>query len=171
MCALKKAVFAGGSFWCMVKPFHEVKGVKEVVSGYTGGHVINPTSEQVSSLTTGHREAVEVLYDDSVVNYSQLLEVFFNNIDPHDEEGQFNDRGSKYLTSIYYGDEKQKKEAEEYIKNLESTGSLNKPVAVKILKAEKFYPAEDYHQDYYKKNPQIYEASYKNSGRKEFFNS
>ena len=168
MSNLKKAIFAGGCFWCMVKPFDSYDGVKSVVVGYTGGNVINPTYEQVCRTETGHYEAVEVTYDEDIIKYVELVEAFFMSIDPTDEGGQFNDRGRSYETAVFYMDDEQKKVAEEYKLNLNESGIFNKPIAVKILKAEEFYPAEEYHQDYYKKNPFRYNAYYVGSGRKKF---
>ena len=165
---LKKAIFAGGCFWCMVKPFDKYDGVKKVTVGYTGGDVINPTYEQVCSGNTGHYEAVEILYDEKIINYLDLVEAFFMSIDPTDEGGQFNDRGRSYETAVFYIDDEQKKIAEDYKLKLDKSGVFNKPIAVKILKATDFYKAEEYHQDYYKKNPFRYKAYYIGSGRKDF---
>lgn len=168
MSKFKKAIFAGGCFWCMVKPFDSYDGVKSVVVGYTGGNVVNPTYEQVCSTETGHYEAVEITYDEEVVKYIELVEAFFMSIDPTDEGGQFNDRGRSYETAVFYVDDEQKKVAEEYKLELNESGIFNKPIVVKILKAKEFYPAEEYHQDYYKKNPFRYKAYYSGSGRKKF---
>ena len=153
---LKKAIFAGGCFWCMVKPFDSYDGVKSVVVGYTGGNVANPTYEQVCRTETGHYEAVEITYDEDIVKYIELVEAFFMSIDPTDEGGQFNDRGRSYETAIFYMDDEQKKVAEEYKLKLNESGIFDKPIAVKILKAKEFYPAEEYHQDYLEKNPDGY---------------
>lgn len=168
MSKLNRAIFAGGCFWCMVKPFDLYDGVKSVVVGYTGGHINNPTYEQVCTSETGHYEAVEIIYDEDVIKYVDLVEAFFMSIDPTDEGGQFNDRGRSYETAVFYGDEEQKKIAEEYKLNLDKSKIFNKPIAVKILKAKEFYPAEEYHQNYYKKNPLRYKAYYIGSGRKKF---
>ena len=168
MSNLKKAIFAGGCFWCMVKPFDSYDGVKRVVVGYTGGNIVNPTYEQVCSTETGHYEAVEITYDEEVVKYVELVEAFFMSIDPTDEGGQFNDRGRSYETAVFYVDEEQKKIAEDYKLKLNESGIFNKPIAVKILKSKEFYPAEEYHQDYYKKNPEHYNRYYKGSGRFDF---
>lgn len=151
MSKLKKAIFAGGCFWCMVKPFDSYDGVEKIVVGYTGGHTKNPTYEEVCTKETGHYEAVEILYNEDIINYVELVEAFFMSIDPTDEGGQFNDRGKSYETAVFYTDDNQKLVAEEYNKNLDNSGIFAKPIAVKILKAESFYPAEEYHQDYYKK--------------------
>lgn len=168
MAITKKAIFAGGCFWCMVKPFNKYDGVLNVTVGYTGGSLKNPTYEQVCTGITGHYEAVEILYDENILNYVELVEAFFMSIDPTDEGGQFNDRGRSYETAIFYTDDEQKKVAEDYKNKLNESGIFNKPIAVKILKATEFYPAEDYHQDYYLKNPFRYKAYYSGSGRKAF---
>ena len=168
MAIIKKAIFAGGCFWCMVKPFNKYDGVLNVTVGYTGGSLKNPTYEQVCTGITGHYEAVEILYDENILNYVELVEAFFMSIDPTDEGGQFNDRGRSYETAIFYTDDEQKKVAEDYKNKLNESEIFNKPIAVKILKATEFYPAEEYHQDYYLKNPFRYKAYYSDSGRKEF---
>lgn len=168
MSKLKKAIFAGGCFWCMVKPFDSYDGVQKIVVGYTGGHVKNPTYEEVCTKETGHYEAVEILYDEEIIKYVELVEAFFMSIDPTDEGGQFNDRGKSYETAVFYTDNEQKLITEEYKMNLDKSGIFGKPIAVKILKAEEFYPADEYHQDYYKKNPFRYKAYYEGSGRKNF---
>lgn len=168
MAIIKKAIFAGGCFWCMVKPFNKYDGVLNVTVGYTGGSLKNPTYEQVCTGITGHYEAVEILYDENILNYVELVEAFFMSIDPTDEGGQFNDRGRSYETAIFYTDDEQKKVAEDYKNKLNESEIFNKPIAVKILKATEFYPAEEYHQDYYLKNPFRYKAYYSDSGRKAF---
>lgn len=168
MSKLKKAIFAGGCFWCMVKPFDSYDGVQKIVVGYTGGHVKNPTYEEVCTKETGHYEAVEILYDEEIIKYVELVEAFFMSIDPTDEGGQFNDRGKSYETAVFYTDNEQKLITEEYKMNLDKSGIFGKPIAVKILKAEEFYPSDEYHQDYYKKNPFRYKAYYEGSGRKNF---
>ena len=165
MSKIKKAIFAGGCFWCMVKPFDSYDGVKSVIVGYTGGNIANPTYEQVCRMETGHYEAVEVTYDEDIIKYIELVEAFFMSIDPTDEGGQFNDRGRSYETAIFYCDEEQRRVAEDYKLKLNESGMFNKPIAVKILKAKEFYKAEEYHQDYYKKNPFRYKAYYVGSGR------
>jgi len=150
-----KATFAGGCFWCMEPPFDKLDGVISTTSGYTGGHKENPTYEQVSSGTTGHAEAIQVIYDPDKITYDQLLEVFWRNVDPTDGEGQFCDRGSQYRTAIFYHDDEQKRVAERSRQAvIESTGF--KEIATEITAASAFYPAEEYHQDYYKKNPVRY---------------
>lgn len=162
------ATFAGGCFWCMVKPFDQWPGVEKVVVGYTGGHKENPTYEEVCSKNTGHIEAVEITYDESKISYNELLDIFFNSIDPTDNDGQFGDRGETYRTAVFFHNDAQKKETEDYIHNLESSGKFNKPIAVKLLPAKPFYPAEEEHQNYYKKNKLHYNLYFKGSGRKKF---
>ncbi len=165
---LEKATFAGGCFWCMTPPFEKLEGVKEVISGYTGGHVVNPTYEEVVSETTGHRESVEVIYDPSIVTYEKLLDVFWRQINPTDAGGQFVDRGESYTSAIFYHNEEQKRLAEESKKKLEQSGRFDKPVVTAILPAGPFYRAEDYHQDYWKKNPVRYKFYRYNSGRDQY---
>lgn len=162
------ATFAGGCFWCMVKPFDEQPGIESVVSGYTGGHVENPTYEQVCSETTGHYEAVQITFDPAIYPYKDLVELYFQLIDPTDAGGQFFDRGQSYETAIFYHDEAQQEIAEAAKEALQNSGKFNKPIAVKILPAKPFYPAEDYHQQYYKKNPMHYERYSHGSGRVAF---
>ncbi len=162
------ATFAGGCFWCMVKPFHKYDGVISVVSGYTGGHVPNPTYEQVCSETTGHYEAVQVTYDPSVISYPELLTIFWQSIDPTDAGGQFGDRGSSYRTAIFYHTEEQKEQAQKSKEELQRSGPFETPVITPIIPAAPFYPAEAYHQDYYKKNPGHYNRYFVGSGRAGF---
>jgi peptide-methionine (S)-S-oxide reductase len=150
------AIFAGGCFWCMEHPFDELDGVISTTSGYTGGHVANPTYHQVSSGTTGHAEAVQVVYDPAKIGHDKLLEVFWHNVDPLDAGGQFCDRGSQYRTGIFYTTEEQRRLAEASKKALEDSGRLPAPIVTEIVEAGPFYPAEDYHQDYYKTNPVRY---------------
>jgi peptide methionine sulfoxide reductase msrA/msrB len=165
---LEKATFAGGCFWCMVPPFEKLDGVTEVISGYTGGHVANPTYEEVSSGTTGHMEAVEVTYDPTKVTYEKLLDVFWRQINPTDGGGQFVDRGSSYKSAIFYSSEEQKKLAEKSKKELEQSGRFDKPIVTEIRPAAPFYRAEEYHQDYWKKNPIRYKFYRYNSGRDQY---
>ncbi len=165
---IKKAIFAGGCFWCMVKPFDELPGVIRIISGYTGGHKENPTYEEVTRKETGHVEAVEITYDETKMPYEELLKIFFRSIDPTDPDGQFFDRGESYHTAIFYQDENQKVAAETYKKRLDESGIYDKPIVVPIKEAKVFYPAEEYHQDYYKKNRAHYNAYYKGSGRDAF---
>ncbi len=162
------ATFAGGCFWCMVSPFQKMPGVIQVQSGYTGGCQDNPTYEDVCRGATGHFEAVQVTYDPAVIPYSKLLEVFWRQIDPTDPGGQFNDRGQSYQTAIFYHNEEQKNKAEASKKALEESLRFDSPIATQIIPAAKFYPAEDYHQDYHKKNPVHYTMYRTGSGREGF---
>ncbi|MFJ7914351.1 MULTISPECIES: peptide-methionine (S)-S-oxide reductase MsrA [unclassified Lysinibacillus] len=166
--AKQLATFAGGCFWCMVKPFDETPGIESVISGYTGGHVVNPTYEQVCSETTGHVEAVQITFDDELYSYEQLLSTFWTLIDPTDAGGQFYDRGESYTTAIFYHNDEQLDLAERAKADLQASGKFDKAIAVKVLPASPFYPAEDYHQYYYKKNPMHYERYAVGSGRKAF---
>lgn len=167
----QKAMFAGGCFWCMVKPFDEMPGIHKVLSGYSGGHKENPTYEQVVAGTTGHREVVQITYDPTVFPYEKLLHIFWRNIDPTDAGGQFHDRGEQYKTAIYYYNDEQKRRAEESKQQLEESGRFDQPIATDILPAQTFYEAEEKHQDYYKKNAFHYHHYYKGSGRKDFTES
>jgi peptide-methionine (S)-S-oxide reductase len=151
------ATFAGGCFWCVEEAFDKVPGVISTVSGYTGGTVPNPTYEQVSRESTGHAEAVQVTYDPAKVTYRQLVDWFWRNIDPTQANGQFCDLGSPYRSGIFYHDEEQKQIAEASKQALAASGRLKRPVVTEIVAAGPFYNAEDYHQDYYKKNPNRYE--------------
>lgn len=160
-----QATFAGGCFWCIEAAFEKLDGVKEAVSGYTGGQKENPTYEEVCSGTTGHLEAVRVTYDPSKIGYRQLLETFWEKIDPTDDRGQFADRGSQYRTAIFYHTPEQKRLAEESKAGLERSGRYDKPIATEIRAAAVFYPAEEYHQDYYRKNAARYEFYHSHSGR------
>ena len=162
------ATFAGGCFWCMQPPFEHLKGVIKVTAGYTGGNAPKPTYEQVSAGTTGHYEAVQVLYDPHLINYKGLLEVFWRNINPTDELGQFADKGTQYRTAIFYHSEEQKLAALESKSALGISGKFKKPIVTKIQPASAFYPAEEYHQDYYLKNPVRYNLYKKGSGRESF---
>ncbi len=159
----QRAIFAGGCFWCTQAEFSSTDGVISVTSGYTGGHVPNPTYEQVVSKKTGHAEAVEVVYDPAKVSYEKLLDIYWSNIDPTDAGGQFADRGDSYRTVIFYTTDEQKSQAEA---SREAVGQkLGHTIATKIEKAGEFYPAEDYHQDYHRKNPLRYNAYKYGSGR------
>lgn len=169
LSSYETAVFAGGCFWCVEKAFEHVKGVVEVVSGYTGGETKNPSYGEVSSHTTGHKEAIQVYYDPTRVSYKELLEVFWRNIDPTDDGGQFADRGKSYKTAIFYKNKKEKKLAEQSRKALEESGRFDEPIVTPILPAKPFYRAEEYHQDYYEKNPIKYGYYYRGSGRPAFF--
>ena len=154
---LAKATFAGGCFWCMEHPFDELDGVVSTTSGYTGGDKENPTYYQVSAGTTGHVEAMQVVYDPDKVSYSQLLDVFWHNIDPFDDRGQFCDQGSQYRSAIFYHDEQQQALAEQSKQDLE-TLKFDQPIATPIRLAETFYAAEDYHQNYYETHPVRYKV-------------
>lgn len=165
---LEKATFAGGCFWCMVKPFDELPGIESVISGYTGGTKENPTYKEVCSDTTGHYEAVQITYHPALFSYQRLLELFWQQIDPTDAGGQFYDRGQSYQTAIFYHNEEQRNEAEASKKQLEKSGRFSKPIVTPILPAKEFYSAEEYHQYYYKKEPQRYAAYQIGSGRKAF---
>jgi peptide methionine sulfoxide reductase msrA/msrB len=162
------AIFAGGCFWCMEAAFEGYDGVIEVISGYTGGEKKNPSYKEVSLGLTGHLEAVEVKYDPEKISYDKLLDIFWRQIDPTDAEGQFADRGSQYRTAIFYHNEEQKNLAEESKKKLDESEKFDKPVVTLILPASKFYPAEENHQDYYKKRALQYKLYKKGSGREGF---
>jgi peptide methionine sulfoxide reductase msrA/msrB len=162
------ATFAGGCFWCMEAAFESVDGVVEAVSGYTGGTVANPTYQQVSMGNTGHLEAVQVYFNPDVVSYSELVDVFWRSINPTDAEGQFVDRGSQYATAVFYHDLTQKALAEASRDTLEASGRFDKPIVTGIVEFSVFYEAEEYHQDYYKKNVLNYELYSRASGREEF---
>ena len=168
MADQKKAIFAGGCFWCMEPPFEKEEGVVDVAAGYTGGRTKNPSYEEVTSGKTGHYEAVEVIYDPARISYEQLLSVFWRQIDPIDDGGQFGDRGTQYFTAVFYLDEEQKRLAEISRKELDDSGVFDKPVITAILPAGPFYRAEEYHQDYYKKNVLRYSAYKVGSGRSAF---
>ena len=161
----KIATFAGGCFWCMEPPFDKVDGVISTISGYTGGRTENPTYEEVSSGTTGHAESVQITYDPSRVSYEKLLEVYWHNIDPLVRDRQFCDVGEQYRSAIFYHDEEQKRLAEASKEELEKSGRFKEPIATQIVAATAFYPAEEYHQDYYKKNPIRYKFYRYNCGR------
>ncbi len=163
-----KATFAGGCFWCMVKPFDEIEGIISIVSGYTGGDLENPTYEQVCSNKTGHLEAVQITYDPELMSYTELLNMFWTQIDPTDPGGQFHDRGESYQTAIFYHNNEQKELAEQSKKEIESKGVFNKPIVTVIREAKPFYEAEEYHQDFYKKDPLHYQAYRRGSGRDRF---
>ncbi len=153
---LEKATFAGGCFWCMEPAFDHLEGVVSVTVGYTGGTVKAPTYEQVSSGSTGHAESIQVVYDPSKISYSKLLDVFWHNIDPTVQNRQFCDVGRQYRTAIFYHSDEQKRLAEESKKALEASGKIKGPIYTEITPASEFYPAEEYHQHYYKKNPVRY---------------
>lgn len=167
VCAAEQAeaLFAGGCFWCEEATFEDRPGIISVTSGYTGGTVQHPSYEQVSAGGTGHAESVRVVYDPTKITYPQLLDLFWHNVDPLDSGGQFCDRGSQYRSAIFYETDEQKKEAFASKEALEKSGRFGKPIATEIVAAGAFYPAEDYHQDYYKKNPAHYHAYRLGCGR------
>ncbi len=165
---LELATFAGGCFWCMEKPFEEMKGVKSVISGYMGGTIKDPTYQQVTSGNTGHREVVTISFDPSIISYEDLLHVFWQNIDPTDDLGQFIDRGPQYGVAIFYYNSSQQQLAQRSKEVLEEAKIFAKPIITPILPAAEFYPAEDYHQDFYKNNPLRYTSYHQNSGRGQF---
>ncbi|MEH7302537.1 peptide-methionine (S)-S-oxide reductase MsrA [Neobacillus drentensis] len=165
---MELATFAGGCFWCMVAPFDEQPGIKEVLSGYTGGYKENPTYEEVCSNTTGHLEAVQITFDPQVFPYEKLLQLFWQQINPTDADGQFNDRGHSYKTAIFYHNEEQKKEAEASKGELAASGRFQQTIVTEILPAGPFYRAEEKHQDYYKKFPLHYNHYREGSGRARF---
>ncbi len=165
---LKQATFAGGCFWCVEAGFEKLNGVAQVISGYAGGDTVNPTYQEVASGKGGHLEVVQVHYDPNIISYEALLESFWRQIDPTDNAGQFVDRGPQYRPAIFYHDDIQKLMAEKSRASLASSGRFKKPIETEIIKLTKFYPAEDYHQDYYKKNPIRYKYYRYNSGRDKF---
>ena len=162
------ALLGGGCFWCLEPPFESEEGVLDVVSGYTGGHVKNPSYEAVTTGRTGHVEVVKVTFDRSIITYSQILDIFWRQIDPTDPEGQFADRGSQYRTAIFVRDAEQKRLAEESKERLDKQNIFKDPVVTTIEPESVFYLAEDYHQDYYKKNTTHYQRYKKGSGRADF---
>lgn len=164
---LKKAIFAGGCFWCMVKPFDTQPGIEKVVSGYTGGTVPNPTYEQVASHTTGHTEAVEITYDPAIISYAQLVDIYWQQTDPTDAMGQFQDRGDSYRPVIYVNDDQERAIAEASKQKLAASGRFDKPIVTQIEPAQPFYPAETERQDFYKKQPWRYDIEEK-GGRERF---
>ena len=159
------ATFAGGCFWCMEGPFDNVPGVEATISGYTGGRTANPTYEQVSSGGTGHAESVAVIYDPKKVSYEKLLDVFWHNVDPTTKDRQFCDSGSQYRTAIFFHDDAQRKAAEASKAAIEKAKPFREPVVTEIVMAGAFWPAEDYHQDYYRKNPVRYNLYRTGCGR------
>ncbi|HWX25541.1 MAG TPA: peptide-methionine (S)-S-oxide reductase MsrA [Vicinamibacteria bacterium] len=163
--ARETATFAGGCFWCMQPPFEKVPGVLSATAGYTGGQKKNPTYEEVSSGSTGHAESVQVIYDPSKVTYAQLLDVFWHNIDPLSPNGQFCDHGTQYRSAIFFNDEAQHQAAETSKRAIETSGRFKETIVTQIVPASAFYPAEEHHQDYYKKNPVQYHAYRSGCGR------
>jgi peptide-methionine (S)-S-oxide reductase len=161
----KVATFAGGCFWCMEPPYDKLPGVVATISGYTGGSKANPTYQEVSAGVTGHAEAVQVVYDPNKVTYEKLLDVFWHNVDPTVKDRQFCDSGSQYRTAIFYHDDAQRKAAEASKAALDKSRPFKEPIVTAIQMASAFYPAEDYHQDYYKKNPVRYNLYRSGCGR------
>jgi len=161
----EKATFAGGCFWCMEQPFERMDGVIDVVSGYIGGETESPTYEEVSRGESGHYEAVEIIFNPNKISYEEILEIFWDQIDPTDEKGQFADKGSQYKTAIFYHSERQREIAEYSIKRRNDSGLHEKKIVTQLLRAVKFYPAEEYHQNYYSKNPTHYRMYKEGSGR------
>jgi peptide methionine sulfoxide reductase msrA/msrB len=165
---LETATFAGGCFWCVETAFEDLDGVKKVVSGYSGGHVKNPTYEEVCSGTTGHLESVQIIFDPQIISYAELVDIFWRQIDPTDAGGSFVDRGSQYQSAIFYHNDAQKKIAETSKDELNKSGIFDKPIATKIIPFTSFYATEDYHQQYCKKNPVRYYSYRSASGRDQF---
>jgi peptide-methionine (S)-S-oxide reductase len=163
--SVSKAYFAGGCFWCMEEAFEKVGGVTAVVSGYMGGTVKNPSYEEVSSGRTGHAESVEVQYDPSTVTYTQLLEAFWRNVDPITANAQFCDHGTQYRAVIFHQNEEEKRLAEESKRAIEQSRRFKEPIVTQLATASEFYPAEEYHQDFYKKNPIRYKFYKYSCGR------
>ena len=159
------ATFAGGCFWCVESDFDKVPGVTATISGYTGGRTVNPTYEQVSSGSTGHAESVQVYYDPKKVSYDKLLDVYWHSIDPTTKDRQFCDAGTQYRTAIFYANEDQRKVAEASKARIEKEKPFKAPIVTQIVMAGPFYPAEDYHQDFYKKNPVRYQIYRTGCGR------
>lgn len=153
---MERAIFAGGCFWCMIKPFDALPGIHSVFSGYTGGYVENPTYEQVKSHQTGHTEAVEIIFDPEQISYKELVELYWQQTDPTDAFGQFEDRGDNYRPVIFYFNEEQRQIAEESKQALADSGKFKEPIVTSIEPAVSFYLAEEEHQDYYKKHPENY---------------
>lgn len=164
----RTAVFAGGCFWCTEADFEKLEGVVEAISGYTGGPEKDPTYKQVSAGRTGHVEAVKVVYDPEKITYAELLEDFWRHMDPTDDGGQFVDRGPQYRGAVFFTDEEERRLAEASKEKLAASGRFDKPIVTEILPLGPFYPAEDYHQDYYKKNPIRYKWYRSGSGRDQF---
>ena len=160
---MKHCVLAGGCFWCMAKPYYEYDGIINVYSGYSGGTEVNPTYEEVKSQKTSHLECVKLIYDEKIINYIDILNIYFETIDPVDDGGQFIDRGNSYTTAIFYQDEEMKEVIENFLS--EKQKLYERKIVVKVLKESLFYMAEDYHQDYAIKNPELMLEELKLSGR------
>lgn len=165
--AEETAIFAGGCFWCMVQPFDSQPGIKSVISGYTGGHTVNPTYEEVCSHTTGHTEAVKITFDPEIMPYERLVEIYWHQTDPTDAMGQFQDRGDSYRPVIFVDGDEQRKVAEKSKQALIDSHQFSEPIVTSIEDAKPFYPAEDYHQDFYKKDPSRHDLE-ENGGRRQF---
>lgn len=163
--AVQKATFAGGCFWCMEHPFDQLQGVVSVTSGYTGGQKKNPTYKEVSAGITGHAESVQVVYDPARISYTKLLEVYWHNVDPTVKDSQFCDSGHQYRSAIFYHNEEQHKLVLRSKETLEKSKPFREPIVTEIAAATEFYPAEDYHQHYYKKNPIRYRYYRSGCGR------
>lgn len=166
--AVKTAIFAGGCFWCMQPPYDNAKGVVKTVVGYTGGNADDANYEKVSAHRTKHREAIQVTYDPAQISYDQLLDIFWRQINPTQGDGQFHDIGLSYQAAIFFNAEEERKAAEASKDKLAKSGKFSKPIVTEILAAQQFYPAEDYHQKYYLKNPREFEAYHVGSGRVSF---
>lgn len=167
----KTAVFAGGCFWCMQPPYDSAKGVTKTVVGYIGGKQETANYNLVSAHKTQHREAIEVTYDPAVISYDQLLDIFWHNIRPTQADGQFHDIGLSYQAAIYYANDAEKKAAEASKEKLAKSGKFDQPIVTELLPQTPFYPAEDYHQKYYLKSPEAYEAYHVGSGRVSYLQS
>jgi len=164
----KTAVFAGGCFWCIQPAFDKAPGVIKTTVGYCGGTEPNPTYELVGSEKTNYRESIEIVYDAAKISYDQLLDIYWKQIDPTQSDGQFTDIGPSYRAAIFYATDEEKKTAEASKSKLASSGKFNKPIVTEILPSMKFWPAEDYHQQYYRQNPEHFEAFERGSGRVSF---
>jgi methionine-S-sulfoxide reductase len=168
---LQMATFAGGCFWCMEGPLESIEGVEAVVLGYTGGTVIDPNYKQISSGQTGHKEAALVFYDPAITQYRDLVDMYWKFIDPTDPDGQFADKGTQYKTAIFFHNAQQEDLAKEFIDKMKKSDKYDKPIVVEVLPAVEFYLAEDYHQNYYKKQSKDYKSYYKGSGRESYVES
>lgn len=164
---METAIFAGGCFWCMVQPFDTQPGIESVVSGYTGGHTVNPTYAEVASHMTGHTEAVKITFDPAIISYAQLVEIYWRQTDPTDASGQFQDRGDSYRPVIYVNSPEQRQIATASKTKLAASGHFDAPIVTKIAAAQPFYPAEEEHQDFYRKNPFRYQIE-EMGGRQDF---
>lgn len=161
------AIFAGGCFWCMVQPFDTQPGIDSVISGYTGGHTVNPTYAEVATHTTGHTEAVEITFDPAIISYAQLVEIYWHQTDSTDAGGQFQDRGDSYRPVIYVNSPEQRATAEASKQRLAASGQFDAPIVTQIADAQPFYPAEEEHQDFYRRNPFRYQIE-EMGGRHDF---